>query len=306
MSVPVAPAPVPTPAPTVLELFAGAGGASLGLHEASFHALARVEWAPPEKCKPSRKYPAGLRPSAQTAAGSLRAAQADGGPLAPRPGHAPAVLLNEDAHRVDLSGFAGQVDLLWASPPCQPWSTAGSRLGEEDERDGWPAVLRAVDIVHPVYLLCENVPGLADKRGRPYLEGYLLPELRRRFAWVDWKILDAADFGVPQRRRRVFIAAGPGPMAWPVPTRAGGRCGMPWAWPSGSRRQKRVSTRVAVAPSNRAPTRQVLPCVPKKALAYRLWGLLPPPKFWAVGAIPMGRPIPSVGPCGTSPTSPAR
>ncbi|NBR67970.1 MAG: hypothetical protein EBT79_12010 [Actinobacteria bacterium] len=104
-------------------------------------------------------------------------------------------------------------------------------MGALDERNGWPWTVEAVDACAPIWLLCENVEGLTMHRGGAaacprdatvcpgcYFDGVILPQLRERFAHVSWRVLDAADYGVPQRRHRVIIAAGPAPFPWPEPT----------------------------------------------------------------------------------------
>ncbi len=183
---------------TALELFAGAGGASLGLRRAGFSHLACVERHAP-------------------AAATLRGAGL------------PAV--EADVRDVDFAAWRGRVDLLWASPPCQPWSTAGGRLGSADERDGWPVTLAAVDACRPTWFLAENVMGMSyhadlcggDHGACPACSlGRITSELARRFAFTGMWRLDAADFGVPQRRRRVILWAGPLPLdeTGPPPTHA--------------------------------------------------------------------------------------
>jgi len=67
---------------------------------------------------------------------------------------------------------------------------------------------------------------MVQASAKEYVDGFLLPELRKRFAWVDLRVLDAADYGVPQRRRRVIIAAGPHAMQWPEPTHSGAALAM--------------------------------------------------------------------------------
>ena len=194
---------------TALEIFAGAGGAALGLHAAGFAHLALVEWD-------------------RDACSTLRAAVAAG--------LLDGEVLEGDVRAVDWTPYAGRVDLLWASPPCQAWSAAGKRLGAADERNLWPATLDVLDAVRPTWALCENVPGLtthaaAAHEGDPdrrqsnpqacpgcYWLGVILPAFRARFAVVDFRILDAADYGVPQHRRRVFLVAGPRSIRWPAPT----------------------------------------------------------------------------------------
>jgi len=157
---------------TALELFAGAGGASLGLHRAGFAHLACVE-------------------RNASAAATLRAAGL------------PA--LEADVRAVDFTAWRSRVDLLWASPPCQPGSTAGQRLGAVDERDGWPATLAAVDACRPTWFLAENVLGwahFADLCGGSGGSGSSGPachlariadEVARRFAFTGAWWLDASD-----------------------------------------------------------------------------------------------------------------
>lgn len=191
--------------PTCVELFAGAGGASLGLQNAGFHSLLAVEWD---------------RRAAMTHRAAL-----------------PCPVFEGDVRKVDLSVVEGPVDLLWASPPCQAWSTAGRRLGAFDDRNGWPWTLEVVDRLastgqKPSWVICENVLGLImhrngcpnDPEGDPtecpgcYWERWVQPEFRRRYAHVSWAVLNSADYGVAQRRRRVFLVAGPEPYPWPSPT----------------------------------------------------------------------------------------
>jgi DNA (cytosine-5)-methyltransferase 1 len=144
-----------------------------------------------------------------------------------------------------IAAVAGEsVDVLWSSFPCQAWSTAGARRGAADERNGWPWTMAAVDRFKPAWFLGENVRGLllhrsgctaaGGQRGlfgtAPaedcpgcYFERVILPDLRARFACVGWWLLDAADYGVPQHRRRVILWAGPAPLVEPAPTHGPGR-----------------------------------------------------------------------------------
>jgi DNA (cytosine-5)-methyltransferase 1 len=126
-------------------------------------------------------------------------------------------------------------EVWWSSPPCQAWSTAGAKLGAQDERNGWPWVWEAYDraAVKPRWLFVENVAGMTHHskagHGDPltcagcYLAEVVLPELRARFPHVVSKVLDAADYGVPQHRRRLFIVASVEPYTWPTPTHGDGR-----------------------------------------------------------------------------------
>jgi len=194
----------------VIELFAGAGGAALGLEQAG------VEHA-------------GLYELDPAACATMRAA-----------GLGPVV--EGDIREQDFTPHRG-VDLLWSSFPCQCWSTAGKRLGARDtERNGWPWTVRAIDEAEPKWVICENVYGLlchtggekkcdrSDPMGCPrcYFDQVIMVQLRARFAWVDWWLLDAAGFGVPQHRRRVFIVAGPRPVAPPQATHGPGMFTKPY------------------------------------------------------------------------------
>lgn len=181
---------------TVVDLFAGAGGSALGLHRAGWSHLACVD-CDPDAC--TTLQDAGF----------------------------PAVLADVRALPL-LVGL--QPDLVWASLPCQAWSLAGRRRGAMDDRNMWPATLDAIDHLQPTWFLAENVPGLVAFRkdcsgeGTPeccpghYWHGFIVPEIRQRFPWTDWRILNASSYGVPQHRRRVFLVAGPRSVAWPPPT----------------------------------------------------------------------------------------
>lgn len=191
----------------VLELFAGAGGAALGLHAAGMEAVAHVEWNH-EACETMRA--AGLVP-----------------------------VVEGDVRDLDTiaSRMTGTPDVLWSSFPCQAWSQAGRRLGANDPRNGWPWTVDAIDRFQPAWVACENVKGLThhasaagcDRAGSHpeecpgcYLAGVILPQLRERFPYVEARVLDAADYGVPQHRTRLIIIAGPRPVQWPEATHGPG------------------------------------------------------------------------------------
>lgn len=189
---------------TVIDLFAGCGGAALGLQRSGWRHLACVEHD-------------------RAAAATLAAA---GFPV-----------LEADVRTVDWSAFTGRTDLLWASPPCQPGSTAGRRRGPEDPRDGWPWTFDALDAVKPTWFLAENVLGwtyhtescrrlgLEDGCSGCAWEKSILPGLASRFSFHGVWQLDAADYGVPQRRRRILLWAGPLPLYVPPPTHGDPRSG---------------------------------------------------------------------------------
>jgi len=182
-----------------IELFAGAGGAALGLEAAGIEHAALCEWD-------------------ASACATLRAA-----------GLGPVV--EGDVRDLDaIAAVAGEsCDLLWSSFPCQAWSVAGARKGATDERNGWPWTVAAIDRFKPRWLLGENVRGLTfhtrkggcgDPQRCPgcYLERVILPDLRQRFAHAGYWVLDAADYGVPQHRGRVILWAGPVELTEPPAT----------------------------------------------------------------------------------------
>ncbi len=187
--------------PRCLELFAGSGGAALGIEAAGFAHAALCEWDA-DACATLRA--AGLGPVVE---GDVR-----------------------DLDAIEAVAGSGPLDLLWSSFPCQAFSTAGKRKGASDERNGWPWTVDAIDRFRPRWFLGENVRGLLchSSKGHPdpmrcprcYLDEVILPQLRERFAHAGWWLLDAADFGVPQHRRRVILWAGPRPLALPEPTHA--------------------------------------------------------------------------------------
>lgn len=192
-----------------VELFAGAGGMTLGLAEAGL---------PPDHLfELDRHCCATLRHNSEG--------------LSPR---VTGEVHEEDVAAVDWSRMKGPVRLLSAGPPCQPFSLAGKHLADRDGRNQFPAAMRAVRELRPRAVLLENVPGLTRQTFKPYLE-YILRQLecpslkpRRGELWnehdgrirrhqaskgyqleynvANW-MLNAADFGAAQARLRVFFVA---------------------------------------------------------------------------------------------------
>ena len=177
--------------PTSLGLFAGGGGAECGMALAGFRSLGCIE-ANGEACQTLRA--AGL-PGIQAWIGE--------NPL-------PGLSVYRPVY-MDL-------DLLWASPPCQPWcrsQTLGPKGEADTSRNGWPATLEAVATIKPRWLITENS---GDLPNFSYAET-ILEKLRLQFKFVEGRVLNAADFGAPQRRMRWFVVAGPRPFHWPLPMR---------------------------------------------------------------------------------------
>ena len=194
---------------TNLEIFAGAGGMTLGLQKAGFQ-FSHVFEIDPHTCE------------------TLRNNHSSNGGLLHGEVH------EEDVSNLNWEEIRGSIRLLAAGAPCQPFSLAGRHLADKDERNMFPEVLRAIRSLRPQAVMLENVQGLARPSFRPYFE-YILRQLewpsvrpKKEEEWqrhderisqhravarddceyhVTWALLEAADYGVAQNRRRVFIIA---------------------------------------------------------------------------------------------------
>lgn len=159
-----------------LELCAGAGGQALGLEQAGFEHVALVE-NDPHCCNTLRAN----RPNWNVLEEDLR-------------------LFKRNAQV-----FAG-TDLVAGGLPCPPFSKAGKQLGAEDERNLFPDALEIIDAVQPKAIMIENVRGFLDGAFEEYRR-QLKRQLEAMGYAVDWRLLNASDFGVPQLRPRVVIVA---------------------------------------------------------------------------------------------------
>lgn len=116
----------------------------------------------------------------------------------------------------------GHVDLLVADPPCTPWSNAGNRKGLDDDRDMLLVTLQLIERLSPARWLIGNVPGLDNADNWRTVVQPLIGGMARRAGYcVDYAKLNAADFGVPQRRVRPFWFGhrkGTPCIQWPAPT----------------------------------------------------------------------------------------
>ncbi|GHC41731.1 DNA cytosine methyltransferase [Roseibacillus persicicus] len=196
--------------PTSIELFSGAGGLALGLHSAGFRHKAVFEWN-------------------QAAVETLQFNQ--------NAGHKAlngCSIHRADVREVDFSQYQG-VDLVAGGPPCQPFSMGGKAAGMNDTRDMFPQAVRALSEIQPRAFIFENVRGLL----RPAFSNYV-EFIRLQMEFPDFPIsanstweqnlgrlqrhkeqsgnrdnglryrvhihqANAADYGVPQQRHRVFF-----------------------------------------------------------------------------------------------------
>lgn len=108
----------------------------------------------------------------------------------------------------------GSIDLLVGGTPCQAFSVAGLRKGLDDPRGNLALTfLGLADHLRPKYILWENVPGvLSSNKGRDF--GSFIGALAELGYGFAWRVCDAQFFGVPQRRKRVFLLAIEGAGNW--------------------------------------------------------------------------------------------
>lgn len=162
---------------TAIDLFAGAGGLSLGLMAAGFRVLCALDSDP----QAVETYRSNIGPHA--ICGDISAVGRD----------------------ELLSGrYRSRVDLVAGGPPCQGFSIKRGRDPKDSRNNLLFEFLRIVGEVHPRFFLIENVPGLVSRRGRRFLD-IALSEAARQGYHCHVAVLNAAAFGVPQLRERAFV-----------------------------------------------------------------------------------------------------
>ena len=112
----------------------------------------------------------------------------------------------EDITKTDFTIHRGTIDILTGGFPCQPYSSAGKRLGKEDERHLWPHMLRAISEIKPTYVVGENVRGLTNWNGGVVFEE-VCADLENCGYEVQPILLPACSVGAPHRRDRVWFVA---------------------------------------------------------------------------------------------------
>lgn len=177
--------------PVAIDLFAGAGGLSLGLEQAGFDVLVAVDYDPVHAAVHSHNFPltVSLCASAATLSSNDLIANARKSYDLHHPG--------ED--------WDGEIDLVAGGPPCQGFSTIGKRRLDDARNDLVFHFWRLVDELQPRYFVMENVPGMVAGG-----HAEILRDLVDRFRQVGYvvpphQILDASDYGVPQARRRLVL-----------------------------------------------------------------------------------------------------
>jgi len=118
----------------------------------------------------------------------------------------------DDCRSFDGTEWCGRIDVVTAGFPCQPFSTAGKQLGEDDPRNCWPDTARILGEIRPRWALLENVPALLT---RAYF-GRILSDLAGVGFDVRWKVFSASQVGAPQLRSRLFFLANANSERWPA------------------------------------------------------------------------------------------
>lgn len=193
-----------------IELFSGTGGLALGLQESGFNHVALFEWDKHSCDNISENVTKGK-------CGYVKDWN----------------VFQVDVRDVDFRQYEGKVRLVSGGPPCQPFSMGGKGLAYNDRRDMFPQAVRAVRETKPEAFIFENVRGLLRKSFASYFNYILLqltyPEITAGLdmEWTDhlallerchtsatrqtirynvsFRLLNAADYGVPQKRYRVII-----------------------------------------------------------------------------------------------------
>jgi DNA (cytosine-5)-methyltransferase 1 len=192
-----------------IELFVGAGGLALGAARAGFEHVAVLDWN-------------------EHACRTLLRNKADGVAYV-----RDWKVIEGDVRACDFTEYAGKVDVVIGGPPCQPFSTGGKHQGHVDERNMFPQAIRAIRDIKPQAFVFENVRGLL-RAGFATYYSYIIHQLRfpdvmrrNNEEWsehlarlekmykndrcdglrynVVYQCRNAADFGVPQKRDRVFV-----------------------------------------------------------------------------------------------------
>ena len=108
------------------------------------------------------------------------------------------------------------IDCVIGGPPCQPFSRGSNHQnGWDDPRNGIPTFVEAVKNINPKVFLLENVSRLWSKKQQHHIVN-IMDELKDfGFSYIEAKTLDAADFGAPCHRRRLFVYGTKNPHKWP-------------------------------------------------------------------------------------------
>ena len=192
-----------------VEIFAGGGGLALGIKQAGFSHSRLVERD---------------NDSAKTLYHNYRNFGFD---------NEKHQIYNDDIRNISFKDCDNKIDLLSGGPPCQPFSIGGKHQAYKDTRDMFPEAARALNEIKPKAFIFENVRGILRKSFAKYF-GYIIlqltyPEIQKKTDqnWLNhlemlekyhtssnekglyyniiFRLVNAADYGIPQKRERVFI-----------------------------------------------------------------------------------------------------
>jgi DNA (cytosine-5)-methyltransferase 1 len=120
--------------------------------------------------------------------------------------HFPNSISYNDITKTDFTIHRGTIDIISGGFPCQPYSSAGKRLGKEDERHLWPEMLRAIREIQPSWVVGENVRGLTNWNG-----GLVFDEVQTELEAEGYEVLPfllpACAVNAPHRRDRIWFIA---------------------------------------------------------------------------------------------------
>lgn len=162
---------------TVIDLFAGCGGLSLGFEAVGFKTIGYEK----------------LEDASETYRNNLIG----------------ACFTEELTTETDFP----KADIVIGGPPCQPFSVGGKQLGLKDSRDGFPIFLSAIEKIKPEIFLFENVRGLLYKNKWYLVE--IINQLEAWGYKISCKLLNAKNYGVPQNRERVIVMGAKNPIHFP-------------------------------------------------------------------------------------------
>lgn len=167
--------------PVAVDLFAGAGGMSLGFEQAGFHVAAAVEIDPIHACIHHFNFP-------QTTVIPVSVQDLTGDEIRRR------------------AGITGKVDVVCGGAPCQGFSMIGKRVFDDPRNSLVLDFVRIVCELDADYFVFENVKGLTVGKHRLFLEQLILEFEKRGYSVrIPWSVLNATSYGVPQDRKRLFL-----------------------------------------------------------------------------------------------------
>ncbi|ELX2275728.1 DNA cytosine methyltransferase [Yersinia enterocolitica] len=162
----------------IIDLFSGCGGFGLGAELAGFSSLVAIDIEPTLQSAYKRNFP------------HTRALTSD------------ISLMDESTWRLILNGE--NIDGVIGGPPCQGYSRMGHSNKDDPRRSLINDFFRTVNIVRPKFFVMENVEGLLDAKNRHELDN-AIAILNDDYKVLDPMVVDASDFGVPTKRRRVMV-----------------------------------------------------------------------------------------------------